>query len=107
MNPRDNISGDLSTGADAATSARKVTGDTERAGGPKNEISMLAGLTLAQVAIPALIWITLATSLPLELVMSQVATVGVVLTWLSYSITRVGQDENNGKEHITQRVTEV
>jgi hypothetical protein len=46
-------------------------------------LGMLAGLTIAPVATPALIWVSLATNLPLAVMIPQLIVMAMVAHWLS------------------------
>jgi hypothetical protein len=61
---------------------------------------MFLGLTVAPVATPALIWATLATDLPLVLVIVQLFIMAAMSNWLSHIIVRACQlFESNGDDH--------
>lgn len=66
-------------------------------------LGMLAGLLIAPVATPALIWATIAADLPLTLVIGQLFVMAVISNWLSRKTIRnyeptdgVGADETMG-----------
>ncbi|GLE51671.1 hypothetical protein [Mycobacterium montefiorense] len=51
-------------------------------------MGILAGLMIAPVATPALIWATITANLPLALVIMQLFVMAVVLNWLSRKMIR-------------------
>jgi hypothetical protein len=51
-------------------------------------LGMIAGLMVAPVATPALIWATIAANLPLALVIAQLFAMAVFSNWLSRKTIR-------------------
>lgn len=51
-------------------------------------LGMLAGLLIAPVLTPALIWATIAANLPLALVIVQLFVMAVISNWLSRKMIR-------------------
>jgi membrane protein implicated in regulation of membrane protease activity len=51
-------------------------------------LGMVAGLLIAPVATPALIWATVAANLPLALVIVQLFVMAVISNWLSRRMIR-------------------
>ncbi|WAJ44870.1 hypothetical protein OK015_27915 [Mycobacterium sp. Aquia_216] len=57
-------------------------------GGAIQLLGMIAGLMLAPIATPALIWATIAANLPLALVIVQLFVMAVISNWLSRKTIR-------------------
>jgi hypothetical protein len=64
-------------------------------------LGTLAGLMIAPVATPALIWVTVATDLPLAVVIPQLAVMATISHWLSRITVGAWRPVENGVDDRT------
>lgn len=64
-------------------------------------LGMLAGLMIAPVATPALIWVTVAANLPLAVVIPQLIVMAVISQWLSRITVHACKLVDGGREDRT------